>query len=36
MRNDAPARPALLLGFANTQPRVMRPAVEGVVDAMRE
>ncbi|MGC1575128.1 MAG: PLP-dependent aminotransferase family protein [Beijerinckiaceae bacterium] len=36
MRNDAPTRPALLLGFANTQPRVMRAAVEGVVDAMRE
>ena len=36
MMNDLPTRPALLLGFANTQPRVMRDAVAGVVDAMRE
>jgi GntR family transcriptional regulator/MocR family aminotransferase len=36
LRNDVPTRPALLLGFANTAPRVMRAAVAGVVDAIRE
>ena len=36
MRTDVPTRPALLLGFANTPPRVMRSAVAGIVDAMRE
>ncbi|MBV9111937.1 MAG: PLP-dependent aminotransferase family protein [Hyphomicrobiales bacterium] len=36
MRNDVATRPALLLGFANTQPHVMRGAVASVVDALRE
>ncbi|MBV8763965.1 MAG: PLP-dependent aminotransferase family protein [Hyphomicrobiales bacterium] len=36
LRKDVPRRPALLLGFANTSARVMRPAVACVIDATRE
>jgi GntR family transcriptional regulator/MocR family aminotransferase len=36
MRNDLPTRPALLLGFANTQPSLIRGAVASVVDALQE
>jgi GntR family transcriptional regulator / MocR family aminotransferase len=36
MRSDLPTRPALLLGFANTQPGAMRIAVSTVVGAIAD